>query len=372
VSRSAPAADAGPVSPAEAEALFAGLSPYPNLLLALSGGPDSTALLFLIARWRAVRAAGPQLSAATVDHGLRAEARAEARAAGAVAARLGVPHAVLRWTGAKPAAGIEAAARRARYRLLAGEARRIGAAAVVLAHTLDDQAETVLMRLAAGSGPAGLAAMRPVETVEGLALLRPLLGLPKARLLATLADAGLAAAADPMNADPRFARPRLRAARAALAREGLTPARLARLAARMARAEAVVAEAAAALGARSALAGPPGRLDGRLLAAAPEELALRVLGGAIAAAGGAPAGAPPLRLQRLEYLWSELKPALAAGRRLRRTLAGALVAVGTDGTLEIGRAPPRRRNVATAAESAKPRRRAPAPAAKTFTRNDAV
>src|SRR5262249_58957430 len=136
----------------------------------------------------------------------------------ALARKLGLSHEILAWRGTKPKTGIEAAARAARYRLLADLARRLGAAAIATAHTLDDQAETVLMRLAAGSGPAGLAGMRPRDLRHGIVLLRPFLGLRKARLVSTLTPAGIAWARDPMNADTPSARPRLRPAGEGLAR----------------------------------------------------------------------------------------------------------------------------------------------------------
>src|SRR5262249_54422743 len=110
--------------------------------------------MLLAHRWQRRRVHGPDLVVATVDHGLRTGSRAEAKAVGAVARRLGLAHEILAWRGTKPKAGIEAAARSARYRLLADLAQRLGAEAIATAHTLDDQAETVLMRLAAGSGPA--------------------------------------------------------------------------------------------------------------------------------------------------------------------------------------------------------------------------
>jgi tRNA(Ile)-lysidine synthase len=339
---------AGAITEGEIAGLFASFPRSGRVILAVSGGADSTALMVLAARWRRRLAHGPQLVAATVDHGLRRGSRAEAQAVGALARRVGLRHEVLRWRGPKPATGIEAAARRARYRLLAGLAQRLSAGAIATAHTLDDQAETVLMRLAAGSGPAGLAGMRPRDVRHGVVLLRPLLGVRKARLIATLKHAGIGWAEDPMNADPAFARPRLRAAGAALAREGLTPERMARLAERMARYEHVVADAARA--ARASLVDPqrPGRLDGGALLAAPEEVALRLLAGEIAACGPPAAGGPPcagekpLRLQRLEALWRDLRQALADGRATRRTLGGALVAVERDRQVLISRAPARR------------------------------
>src|SRR5262249_36768196 len=157
------------------------------------------ALMLLAQRWRRRRTRGPELIVATVEHGLRRGSRAEANAVGALARKLGLSHEILAWRGTKPKTGIEAAARAARYRLVAPLARRPGAGAIATAHPLDDQAETVLMRLAAGSGPAGLAGMRPRDLRHGVVLLRPLLGLRKARLLATLARAGIKWADDPMN-----------------------------------------------------------------------------------------------------------------------------------------------------------------------------
>ena len=113
----------------------------------------------LAARWRKALKRGPKLVAITVDHGLRAEARREAAAVKRLARSLGVAHRTLRWTGRKPSTGLQEAARLERYRLLAEAARAANARHVLTAHTLDDQAETVLIRLTRGSGVSGLAAM---------------------------------------------------------------------------------------------------------------------------------------------------------------------------------------------------------------------
>jgi len=332
---------AAAISQREIAGLFASFPRSGRIILAVSGGADSTALMVLARRWRRRLARGPQLIAATVDHGLRRGSRAEAKAVGALARRLGLRHEVLPWRGEKPRTGIEAAARAARYRLLGRLAQRLGAQAIATAHTLDDQAETVLMRLAAGSGPAGLAGMRACDVRDGIMLLRPFLGVRKSRLLATLEHAGIAWSDDPMNADPAFARVRLRAAGAALAREGLTPERVARLAERMARYEEVVAAAVQAARARVSDAHRPGRLDGRALLAVPEEVALRILGPAIVAVRSC-AAEKPLRLQQLEALWRDVRAAVAAGRATRRTLAHALVSIDRDGAVLIAPAPPRR------------------------------
>jgi tRNA(Ile)-lysidine synthase len=154
--------DAAPVSAAEAKTLFASLARAKALVLAVSGGPDSTALLVLAARWRAALKRGPKLVAVTVDHGLRPSSAAEARAVKRFSRSLGVSHRTLRWQGRKPETGLQQNARAARYRLLASVARSAKAGHILTAHTLDDQAETVLIRMSRGSGLTGLGAMAKV------------------------------------------------------------------------------------------------------------------------------------------------------------------------------------------------------------------
>src|SRR5580704_8722939 len=139
--------DSSPISASEAKALFAPWKDLPALVLAVSGGPDSVALMWLAARWRKGFARGPKLIAVTIDHGLRKESSREAREVKRLARNLDIEHRSLRWTGGKPDRGVPAAAREARYRLLAKAARAARATHVVTAHTRDDQAETLLMRL---------------------------------------------------------------------------------------------------------------------------------------------------------------------------------------------------------------------------------
>jgi tRNA(Ile)-lysidine synthase len=351
-------AEAAAISEREIAELFASFPRSGRVILAVSGGADSTALMVLAQRWRRRRTRGPELIVATVEHGLRTGSRAEAKAVGALARKLGLSHEILAWRGKKPKTGIEAVARAARYRLLADLARRRAAAAIATAHTLDDQAETVLMRLAAGSGPAGLAGMRPRDVRHGVVLLRPLLGLRKARLLATLTRAGIRWTEDPMNADHAFARPRLRTAGAALAREGLSPERMGRLAERVARYEDVVAAAVEMARPQVADSQRPGLLDGHALVAAPEEIALRLLAEAIVGVGASCGAEKPLRLQRLEALWRELRAAIAAGSATRRTLADALITVERDGDVLITPAPPRRSRLRQPATASRGRRNA--------------
>jgi tRNA(Ile)-lysidine synthase len=210
--------DHSPISVAQAKRLFADWKSAPAIVLAVSGGPDSIALMWLAARWRRALARGPRLVAVTVDHGLRTEAAREARDVKRLARSLEVPHRTLRWTGTKPNTGLPAAARAARYRLLAQAARSNGATHVLTAHTRDDQAETLLMRMLRGSGIAGLAAMTRVSEREGLWLARPLLDVSKAQLVATLNRARINFADDPTNRDVSYTRPRLRALMPAIAR----------------------------------------------------------------------------------------------------------------------------------------------------------
>jgi tRNA(Ile)-lysidine synthase len=250
---------------------------------------------------------------------------------------------------------LQEAARAVRYRLLADAALAAGARHILTAHTLDDQAETVLLRMARGSGMTGLAAMaretmfadQPVRrrSADPLLLVRPLLDLPKARLIATLEASRVAYCEDPSNVDPRFTRARLREVMPVLAGEGLDARRLALLARRLRRAEAAIEFAVAvAAGAVSQAVWPDGApivLDAEKFIRLPEEVALRVLGRAIVHA----AGELPLRLGRLEALYGLLaRPNSASNsappHRVRRTLAGALITLA-GGRLTVERAPPR-------------------------------
>ncbi|WP_280860280.1 tRNA lysidine(34) synthetase TilS [Pararhodobacter sp. SW119] len=212
--------------------MFAGMGRGAGLGLAVSGGGDSMALLALAAE-RAP--ADVSLRAVSVDHGLRPEARDELRLVADLAARLGLPHAVVHWSEAARG-NLQAAAREARYRLIANWARDCGVGSVALAHTMDDQAETILLRLARGSGVDGLAGMVASREAMGLRWLRPFLGVARTDLRAALSARGIDWAEDPSNSDPRFHRVRARQALAALAPLGIDAAGLAATAGRMQRA----------------------------------------------------------------------------------------------------------------------------------------
>jgi len=338
--------DHSAISVQAAKGLFADWKAAPAIVLAVSGGPDSIALMWLAARWRRTLARGPRLIAVTVDHGLRAEAAREARDVKRLARSLDLPHQTLRWTGAKPKTGVPAAARTARYRLLAQAARSRGATHILTAHTRDDQAETLLMRLLRGSGIAGLAAMARESQRDGVWLARPFLHVTKAQLVATLKKAKVDFADDPTNRDPNYTRPRLRALMPALAAEGGDSRNLARLASRLARANAAVevladgAERYLALRGRDA---PDPGFDASMFAALPEEIRLRLLLRAIDRIGHE----GPAELGKVEALLSALDRAVtekARGRgpMLKQTLAGALVSLA-GGRIRVEPAPPRRR-----------------------------
>jgi len=303
---------------ADRMARLGGFEPRPRLAVGVSGGADSLALCLLADQW--ARARGGAVLALTVDHRLRPESADEAIAVGERLAGRGIAHAVLAWSGAKPATGIQEAAREARYRLLTERCAREGILHLLLAHHREDQAETLLLRLAHGSGVDGLAAMAAVREVPELRLLRPLLDQPKARLAATCRAAGLPWLEDPSNASLRFARGRLRAAGDALGGEGLGAGRLAATARRLGLARAALDRATAALLGRAVTVDPAGflRLDPAPLAGAPAEIGHRALARCLRVIGG---GGHPPRSESLDRLFGDI----AAGLNHGRTLAGCRV-----------------------------------------------
>lgn len=333
------------ISVADARQLFADWKSAPAVVLAVSGGPDSLALMWLAARWRKALKAGPRLVAVTIDHGLRAEAAREARDVKQLAKALGIEHRTLRWTGSKPKTGLPAAARDARYRLLTRAAREYQASHVFTAHTQDDQAETFIMRMSRGSGIAGLAAMSRETARDGMILARPLLDMPKARLVSTLTKAGIGYADDPTNHDPRFTRPRLRALMPALAAEGVDSHSLSRLTARLARANAaleVMTDGAERY--LKSMNGPEAGVDLAAFVALSDEIRVRLLLRAINRIGHE----GPAELGKVETLLQAMdeaphrKTVRAGGVRFKQTLAGAIISITRD-RIYVAPAPPRSR-----------------------------
>ena len=317
-------------------------APPSALALAISGGGDSTALLLLAAELRDRRAlVGAPLSliAFTVDHALRPESRDEAEAVARLCAGLKIDHEILTWrrAGPAPSANIQAEARNARYRLMAERRRALAVGPLITAHTLDDVAETFVMRLSRGSGVDGLSQMaeRRVEDCGGdppLEVWRPFLETSSAALRAVCAARGVDWIEDPSNADARFARVQARKALELLAPLGLTTERLARTAQTMARArEALDASAAETLRAAAALEPACGALKLRVepLRAAPREVGLRALAAAMRWVGGA-ADYPP----RFDSLEAAFDAMLGDAAFSGRTLHGCVLAPAASAEAE--------------------------------------
>lgn len=340
--------DDGTFGPAELDALFGTLlHDGQRFALAVSGGSDSTALMVLVAEWLDhARRDTDTFTVLTVDHRLRPQSAEEASAVAAQASSRGLRHATLVWDGEKPAAGIQAAARSARYRLMGDYARAHGIDALVTAHTADDQAETLLMRLARGSGLDGLSAMAPASALQDgsapgaatLRVVRPLLGMTKARLQSALTRRGVGWIEDPSNVSPAFERVRLRGLRSGLYEAGLTDAMLGLSARRLQRARTALERWVGDLldPASGIVAVHPCGffgLDVERLRTLPEEIVVRILGHAIAKAGGS---ADPVPMAGLEAISAEL----LSGAGSAWTLARAKLSVA-DGRLLVEREPGR-------------------------------
>jgi tRNA(Ile)-lysidine synthase len=316
-----PAVAAEPVEAAFGAAMagFAPFEPQPRLAVAVSGGGDSLALCLLAADW--AKAQGGDIVALTVDHRLRPESAAEAAAVGSHLAGHGIVHHVLVWRGGRPASGLQAQARAARYALLGRWCRAAGVLHLLLGHHARDQAETVLMRALSGSGTTGLAGMQGlVETSYGR-ILRPLLAVTPDRLAAWLAARDLAGCDDPSNRDPAFTRVRLRFAGASLAMAGLDVARVNEVAALAAAARQATGEAVAALLAAAVSLHPAGfaRVDRTVLAATPLFLVRRALARLLACIGGR-------RWRPGERAVDRLAEVISGGGPVAETLGGCRIA----------------------------------------------
>lgn len=310
---------------------------YETILLAVSGGPDSVALMLLASQWAGRPAR--RIEVATVDHGLRAGSAAEAAQVGDWARALGFAHHHLTWSGDKPSSRLQERARAARYVLLADCAAATGAQAIVTAHHADDQAETVLFRLTRGTGVAGLSGMAEVSPCGPAILARPLLLASKTDLEQICREAGHPFLSDPTNACEKFARARLRRLAPVLAEQGLDRAALTRLGRRARQASAALDFYARSTGMKARIDSDnvSVRFQAAELADIPVEVLQRVLAMEIARL----APAARIRLDRLERLGQSLVDALAGDRRYRATLAGVLVEIRKN-DLVLRHAPPRR------------------------------
>ncbi|NNE82541.1 MAG: tRNA lysidine(34) synthetase TilS, partial [Alphaproteobacteria bacterium] len=317
-----------PLSDDEFAASMAPFAPFehrPAVAVAVSGGRDSLCLALLASRWAARQ--GGDLVALTVDHGLRTDSAAESRQVGDWLRRHGIRHHILRWSGPYPTSGIQAAARQARYRLLADHCVAQGILHLLVGHHRDDQGETVLIRHESSSGRDGLAAMAAVNEQNNLRLLRPLLDMPRERLAATLTALGQSWIDDPSNENPAMARGRLRSSDVA------TSLSEAAVSANNSADARVLAEGeTACLAARALRFHPAGfiTIDRAVLAAGTPEIIERVLARAVMAVAGRSYPPRSVRTKRLAQI-------IAGGEVFSgHTLAGCRL-VGHENAIHVCR-----------------------------------
>jgi tRNA(Ile)-lysidine synthase len=315
----------------DVDALFAPLDDYRRVGLAVSGGPDSLALMLLAHRFVKTTAGLDRFIVYTVDHGLRPEAAEEAAFVVREAEELGMKARALRWDGEKPSTGVQAAARLARYQLISRAMEEDGAEVLLTAHHMGDQAETVLMRMAHGSGPEGLRGMDYFSEIGDLRIVRPLLSIDPQDLRAVVDAAGIVPIIDPSNSDIDYERVRWRQAMPQFAALGLDAKRLAKFAERMRDADRAlenfasrtfgeVAEGTAGDGSIS--------IDRLRLMGVPRAVAVRVVQKALTLVGD---GQKPHALAAVEALTDRL-----VQERVRTTLHGCIIL--SDGeTIRIGK-----------------------------------
>lgn len=321
-------------------------APWPGAV-GVSGGGDSIALMLLLADWaKTEKKAAPVVL--SVDHGLRADSHKDAEHVEKLARDAGLKAHVLGWKGAKPSSDVEAEARTARYRLMGEWCVANKIPALYVAHTLEDQAETFLLRLGRGSGLDGLSAMRavsplPIAEFAQTALVRPLLDFHREELRSFLKSRRVEWRDDPMNTDPRFGRVRVRAAWPALEEIGLTPERVADAADHLGRARVALEELTDGLLQRGVRFGPESAvLDPLRLKMQPREIGLRALAAVLSRVSGEPYRP---RFDSLERLFDAIvNGALGGGS----TLHGCKIAPVPSGgqvfgsaTLTISREKPR-------------------------------
>lgn len=272
-----------------------------SVAIACSGGSDSIALALLTHAW--AKKHGVDTIAVTVDHGLRAESAQEVRLVAKWLKKHGIAHTILAWEGGKPKSNVQEAARKARYRLMGDYCQKHGIEALLVAHTLDDQAETFLLRLRRGSGVDGLAAMAEITDMEGIRIVRPLLGIRKAQLVEYLKQNKQPYICDPSNENTDYDRVKIRKLIPALIETGLTPERIALAARNMARARKYLHKETDDFLEKHCDFNDKGYVT---LSSLPvdEEIALRVLAELLMRIGGQ--DIPP-RLDALEQLYANLR-----------------------------------------------------------------
>ncbi len=292
----------------------------PVIAVAVSGGADSLALAYLLYEWS--KKQGAKIVALTVNHNFRPEAEEEAATVHEWLAAEGIEHHILTHQGKKPDANLMEAARELRYHLLISWCNRHDIRHLAVAHHLDDQAETFLLRLERGSGVDGLAAMSPVSARDGIKILRPLLSVPRREIEDYLQERGKIWISDPTNADTKYKRNRLRKMLEELPgkkKETLTK-RLSDTARTMRRAREALEDYTAQAMAECVEFYPDDHasLDKESWRFYPEEIRLRVLASLLRSIGGAE---KPIRFEKLE----RLHDALLSNDIMAVTLAGCKV-----------------------------------------------
>ncbi|TQV81745.1 tRNA lysidine(34) synthetase TilS [Denitrobaculum tricleocarpae] len=308
--------DARPVTQIEFAALMERLGPFesnPEVAVAVSGGTDSMAAALLVHEW--ARRRGGCTIGLVVDHGLRDESADEAALVAQRLSTLGIKSLVLQWRGEKPNANVQAEARQARYQLLSDYCAQHGILHLVLGHHRDDQAETFMMRLSRGSGLYGLAAMSAVKEQADCRILRPLLTLPKGRLLETVKARGAEGVDDPSNENRKYARTRFRDLLTLLAAEGLSASRLVETSRRLGCARSTTEAAVASALARAVSLHRSGIafLEPQMLGTLPSDVALRCLARTLLTVSGSDYGP---RMERLESLLEKILGGLISGATL--------------------------------------------------------
>ena len=268
--------------------LFSILENIPALALAVSGGADSLALLYLYNNWRKEFAPTQRCMVLTVDHQLRENSTVEAKGVAEICRKIGVSHKILVWDEEKPTSNIQSRAREKRYALMESEMTKAGIKYLLLAHHKDDQAETFLNRLARGSSVYGLASMAMISAFGRIKLIRPLLDISKEQLIATLKAVGWSWYEDQSNFDQKYLRSRIRKLIPDLENVGITVEGLAETAKRMQRvvnALNFATENLLNLAVEQHPAGPL-KINVKLIRDAPQEIVLRLLSKLICAIGG--------------------------------------------------------------------------------------
>lgn len=305
-----------------------------RIVVAVSGGPDSITLMHSLYQWQQQLAVQPDLIVASVDHGLRPGSASETAFVKEEAEKLGLQHHILLWEGQKPFTGVQQAAREARYRLLFDLCQSAKATHLVTAHTMNDHAETVLMRMAAGSGLMGLAGMRNIVNVRNIKHVRPFLHISKKDLLHLAGEQGWPYIHDPSNNNSDFSRVRWRTIMPRLAEEGLTAKKLTILSQRISRANEALDQRAEHVLKQSIILKQNGVLciNGKSIFAEPDEIGLRVV---IKSLYQISDSFKHNRLQRAESCFYALKQAWISKVNMQRTLSGCVLILKKDGLLTI-------------------------------------